>query len=121
MLPLSLPSPAAFAIIHSYIYHHRPEAVLQSLFPVPSQFVQALSGESIRSTLASGSALHHLSSYLCKASSGNLQTLMTHATHVKELWQDMVALGIHDPELWDTVDLAWEVILGALNLAAGSK
>jgi len=30
----------------------------------------------------------------------------------------MVALGLHDPELWDTVDLAWEIVLGALNLAA---
>jgi hypothetical protein len=30
----------------------------------------------------------------------------------------MVALGLCDPELWDTVDLAWEVVLGALNLAA---
>jgi hypothetical protein len=30
----------------------------------------------------------------------------------------MVALGLYDPELWDAVDLAWEVVLGALNLAA---
>jgi hypothetical protein len=30
----------------------------------------------------------------------------------------MVALGLYDSELWDTVDLAWEVVLGALNLAA---
>jgi hypothetical protein len=31
----------------------------------------------------------------------------------------MVALGLHDLELWDTLDLAWEIILGALSLAAG--
>jgi len=43
------------------------------------------------------------------------------AGHVKELWQDMVALGLNDPELWDTLDLAWEIVLGALNLAAAAQ
>lgn len=71
--------------------------------------------------MASGSMLHQLSSYLCSSASTNLGTLTTHAAHVKELWQDMVALGLHDPELWDAVDLAWEVILGALNLAAAQR
>jgi hypothetical protein len=41
--------------------------------------------------------------------------------HVKEVWQDMVALGLYDPQLWDAIDLAWEVILGALNLAAAGN
>ncbi|KAJ6565590.1 hypothetical protein DFH09DRAFT_1473750 [Mycena vulgaris] len=40
--------------------------------------------------------------------------LMGHAGHVKALWQDMVALGVYDPELWDALDLGWE----ALHLAA---
>jgi hypothetical protein len=57
-------------------------------------------------------------SNLCSSAGSSLQILTTHAAHVKELWQDMVALGLYDPELWDTVDLAWEVVLGALNLAA---
>ncbi|KAJ6565582.1 hypothetical protein DFH09DRAFT_1081730 [Mycena vulgaris] len=52
------------------------------------------------------------------SASSNLSTLMGHAGHVKELWQDMVALSVYDPELWDALNLAWEVGLGALNLAA---
>ncbi|KAF7343293.1 Clp1-like protein [Mycena venus] len=44
--------------------------------------------------------------------------LMAHAGHVKELWQDMVALGMYDLALWDALELAWEVVLGAMNLAA---
>ncbi len=51
---------------------------------------------------------------------GGLTALTGHAAHVKELWQDMVALGLHDPELWDTLDLAWEITLGALNIAASN-
>ena len=118
VLPLALPSPAAFQVIHTYLYNHSLGGVLQALFPLPSGFVQSLSYNTVQSTLASGSTLHQLSSYLCSSAGSNLQILTTHAAHVKELWQDMVALGLHDPELWDTVDLAWEVVLGALNLAA---
>ena len=120
VVPISLPSQAAFSILHTYLYTHRLDKVLKGLFPVPSGFLNSLSHETVRSTLASGSALHQLSSFLCSSASCNLQTLMNHAAHVKELWQDMVALGLYSPELWDTIDLAWEVILGALNLAASA-
>ena len=118
VLPLALPSPAAFQLIHTYLYNHSLGGLLQALFPLPSGFVQSLSHNTVQSTLASGSTLHQLSSYLCSSAGSSLQILTTHAAHVKELWQDMVALGLYDPELWDTVDLAWEVVLGALNLAA---
>lgn len=118
VLPLALPSPAAFKILHAYLYNHSLGGVLQALFPLPSAFVQSVSHHTIQSTLTSGTTLHQLSSYLCSSAGSSLQILTTHAAHVKELWQDMVALGLYDPELWDTVDLAWEVVLGALNLAA---
>ncbi|KAG6851850.1 hypothetical protein C0991_005501 [Blastosporella zonata] len=118
VLPLSVPSPAAFSVLHSYMYSHRLENVLKALFPMPSGFLHSLSHEAVQAALASGPTLHQLSSYLCSSVSGNPQALASHAAHVKELWQTMVALGLNDPELWDTVDLAWEVILGAFNLAA---
>ncbi|KAJ7130498.1 hypothetical protein C8R44DRAFT_872291 [Mycena epipterygia] len=54
--------------------------------------------------------------HLHGASVGNLTALMGHADHAKELWQDMVALGLY--YLWDALDLAWEVVVGRLNLAA---
>jgi hypothetical protein len=103
------------------MYTHRLDSVLKSLFPLPSGFLQSVNHATVQSTLSSGPMLHQLSSYLCSSASSNLQTLTTHAAHVKEVWQDMAALGLHDPELWDTIDLAWEIILGALNLAAAGK
>lgn len=118
VLPLSLPSPAAFHILHAFMYDHRLDSVLRALFPLPSGFLQSISHQAVQSTLASGNSLHQLSMYLCSSAASNLHTLTTHAAHVKELWQDMVALGLYDPELWDTIDLAWEITLGALNLAA---
>lgn len=120
VVPLALPSPAAFKVLHGYLYSHSLEAVLKSLFPLPSGFTQGLSHYTVQATLSSGSTLHQLSSYLCSSAGSNLQVLTNHAAHVKELWQDMVVLGLNDPELWDTLDLAWEITLGALNLAASS-
>ncbi|KAJ7471858.1 hypothetical protein FB451DRAFT_1089971 [Mycena latifolia] len=121
VLPLALPSAPAFSILHAFMYTHRLDAVLTALFPIPPRFLQSLTHKTVRAALQSGADLHHLSAHLCAASASNMQVLMTHTAHVKELWQDMVALGIDDAALWDTVELAYEIVLGALSLAAMAK
>jgi len=103
------------------MYHHRLDSVLKALFPLPPNFLQSLSHHTVQATLSSDPTLRQLSAYLCSSANSNLQTLTSHAAHVKELWQDMAALGLYDPELWDTIDLAWEIVLGALNLAAAGN
>ncbi|KAJ6565616.1 hypothetical protein DFH09DRAFT_1314907 [Mycena vulgaris] len=85
--------------------------------PSPPPSSQELTNATLLTTLASLPALHALASHLCASSCSNLSALVGHAGHVKELWQDTVALGVYDAELWDALDLAWEVVLGALNLA----
>ncbi|KAK6977074.1 hypothetical protein R3P38DRAFT_3126514 [Favolaschia claudopus] len=129
ILPLILPSPQAFTLLHQFIYTHRIDTLLASLLPLPSPFLDSLTSSSVSggpsahqiltATLATPSVLHTLSAHLASASAGSLTTLMSHAAHVKELWQDMVALGVYDVVLWDALDLAWEVVLGGMNLAAG--
>ncbi|KAJ7131721.1 hypothetical protein C8R43DRAFT_657986 [Mycena crocata] len=121
VLPLTLPSAPAFSILHTFMYSHRLDGVLTALFPIPPQFLRALTHKTVRAALQSGADLHHLSAHLCAASTSNVQVLMTHTAHVKELWQDMVALGVDDTALWDTVELAYEIVLGALNLAVMAK
>ncbi|KAF7300193.1 Clampless protein 1 [Mycena kentingensis (nom. inval.)] len=136
VLPLVLPSPPAFAILHTWLYTNRLDTVLSTLFPhggVPAPFIERLASTYahasspsspsqalvlLSSTFENRSALHALATNLCSTSAGSLSALMMHAGHVKELWQDMVALGICDPGLWAAVDLAWEVVLAAMNLAA---
>ncbi|KAJ7711519.1 hypothetical protein B0H16DRAFT_1679053 [Mycena metata] len=123
ILPLSLPSPQAYSILHGFMYTHRLDAALGALLPFPPAFLETLapspsSNAHLAAALASGSTRHQLGAHLCAASSGNLTTLMTHAAYVRELWQDMVALELYDPTLWDALDLAWEVVLGAMSLAA---
>ena len=69
ILPLALPSPAAFKVLHGYLYNHSLEGVLKSLFPLPAAFLQGLSHHTVQTTLASSSSLHQLSSYLCSSAS----------------------------------------------------
>jgi hypothetical protein len=107
------------------MYTHRLDAALATLLPMPQAFLESLShggrGHTPASVLSRAldtpEVRHTLASHLCAAAGGNLSALMSHAGHVKELWQDMVALGMYDASLWDALDLAWEVVLGALNLA----
>ncbi|KAJ7151312.1 hypothetical protein C8R43DRAFT_1190717 [Mycena crocata] len=131
--PLALPSPQAFSILHAFMYTHRLDAALSALLPLPASFIESLAASYSSSASARGAPTpvalvhaalsepqtrHALSAHLCASAAGNMSALMAHAGHVKELWQDMVALGLYDSELWDTLDLAWEVVLGGLNLAA---
>ncbi|KAJ7639724.1 clp1-like protein [Mycena polygramma] len=128
VLPLALPSPQAFAILHAYMYTHRLDAALASLLPFPPAFLESLSGRGrgehppaavVSAALGTPAVRHTLAAHLYSAAGGgNIGALMAHAAHVKELWQDMVALGMYDAPLWDALDLAWEVVLGAMNLAA---
>jgi hypothetical protein len=129
VIQLSVPSPSAFPTIQNYLYAHDSSALLMSLvggpLAVPPSFLALISpssqhspGQTVRSTLASGQKLHQLSAHLC-AAAGGLQSLMARATTVVGVWRTVVALGIADPEMWDVLDLSWEVLLGAMNLAAG--
>ncbi|KAL0575311.1 hypothetical protein V5O48_006662 [Marasmius crinis-equi] len=121
VIPFSLPSPVAFTVLTTFMYQHRLDKVLKALFPMPSGFLSNLRHRDVQEILHSVSTIHELSAYLCEHDQYSLQRLTAHAMHVRDVWQDMVALGIHDSGLWDTIDLAWEVVLGALNLAAASR
>jgi hypothetical protein len=118
ILTLSIPSPGAFSLIHSYLYTRSLEDLLSCLIPLPSSFVRNITAEAIQHTMTSRSKLHKLSMYLCSSSAETSQSIMSHASHVKELWQDCAALGVQSAELWECIDLAWEVVLGALNITS---
>lgn len=123
ILPLSVPSPAAFPTLHQFLYTHSSASFLAALLPgLPSAFLATVSPDVIRSTLASGPKLHQLSSAVVGSIRGQrTQVLMGAAQHINCVWRNAVALGVHDTEMWDALDLAWEIVLGSLNLAAGAR
>ncbi|KAG2356332.1 hypothetical protein BDR07DRAFT_1423553 [Suillus spraguei] len=114
VLPLTIPAPAAFTPLHTFLYTHSAP----NSSPLSFQPSRALS--SLRGTLASGPALHTLSAHLVSSAPG-MGALTNVAQNIAAVWRNAVALGIHDPELWNCLDLAWEVILGAMNIGAGAR
>ncbi|KAJ7611278.1 hypothetical protein FB45DRAFT_941457 [Roridomyces roridus] len=122
VLSFSLPSLQAFTILREYMYTHRLDSALAALLPLPPAFLQTLGpsglSDAIAAALSSRNAMHALAAHLAASSGSSVSALLAHAAHVKELWHDMVALGLYDDELWDALDLAWAVVLGAFNLVA---
>jgi hypothetical protein len=122
ILPLTIPAPAAFRPLHTFLYNHSAPQLLSTLLrAVPGSFLATLtSPQALRGTLSSGPALHTLSAHLMSSAPG-MSALTDVAQNIAAVWRNAVALGVHDPELWDCLDLAWEVVLGAMNLGAGAR
>lgn len=128
VLPIAVPAPTAFAPLHAFLYDHSVPTLLSALLhALPEPFLASLASgpldmhQKLRGALASGQTLHQLSAHLlAKLPGRDLNALTAVAKHVAAVWRNAVALGVHDPELWDCLDLAWEVILGAMNLGAGA-
>jgi len=43
-----------------------------------------------------------------------LHALLARAMTINGLWRNVCALGIFDAQLWEILDLVWEVVIGAL-------
>ncbi|RDX42882.1 hypothetical protein K466DRAFT_584107 [Polyporus arcularius HHB13444] len=129
IVPLTVPSPETYALLHAYLHTMRPDTLLASLLPSLAQSFPQLS-----SAGSSGgpNKLHYVGQFssehlmrLAHALAGAafqrggaqnaLSGLMSHVKVINGLWQNVCALGVFDAELWGVMDLAWEVVLMAMN------
>jgi hypothetical protein len=114
VVPLSLPSAETFSLLHTYLYTHATPQLLSALLGLqlpPS----ALAGPS--DARRGGSQLvGQLAHGLVGAAAGDLARLMSIAKRINGVWKNACALGVYDLELWDGLDLAWDAVLGAMNL-----
>lgn len=53
------------------------------------------------------------------ASTFTLQTLAKYAINLHGLWQNVCALGIFDDDLWEAIDVMWQILLTSLAVATG--
>ncbi|KAJ7289132.1 hypothetical protein C8J57DRAFT_1012005, partial [Mycena rebaudengoi] len=111
---LSLPSAQAFPALHAFMYTHRLDSVLQFLLPLPRTFLATCSHLTVLATLRSSASCHQLAVHVWAAAG---KSLKDRVSCIIDLWKDMVVLQLRDPELWDTLDLVWEVVLLALDLS----
>ncbi|KAJ7173132.1 hypothetical protein C8R43DRAFT_874259 [Mycena crocata] len=106
--PLCLPSPATYPFLSTFIYTKRADHLLKSLLPCPPP--PTLDDDrTLISTFAGRLAGTYTS-----------QALLLHVNNVHGLWQNACVLGVFVDELWDTIELAWEVLLTAMAISAGT-
>ncbi|KAJ7172108.1 hypothetical protein C8R46DRAFT_1258044 [Mycena filopes] len=112
--PIALPSVPALLTLRTYMYNHRVDVLLSALFPLlPAPLTDA----EVRSALASDRTKLRLATHLVCADPRPAQ-ILGYAVRVQEVWRTVCCLGMYRAELWDALDLAWELVIIALNLAA---
>ncbi|KAF9463255.1 hypothetical protein BDZ94DRAFT_1164331 [Collybia nuda] len=105
--PICLPSPQTYPQLSSFLYTKRTDALLASMMPcLPPQ------------SLANQSEIITFATRL--AGTYTIHALLQHAMTVHGLWGNVCALGIFDDALWDTIDLAWQVLLTAIAIGTGN-
>lgn len=105
VIPLCLHNQATFPILMHYLYTKRRDCLLASLLPMPPHDVSQSLDQLSRSMAATFPA----------------PTLLSHARKVHDLWCNIMALGVFDERLWRAIEMAWEVILGALATNTGAR
>jgi len=114
--PLCLPSPHTYPQLSCFLYTKRADILLQSLMPClpPASLAQRQEKE----TSPQSSQLVEFAAKL--AGTYTTQALLQHTMTVHGLWQNVCALGIFDDGLWETVDLAWQILLTAIAIGTGN-
>ncbi|KAJ7507075.1 hypothetical protein B0H11DRAFT_1970133 [Mycena galericulata] len=111
LCPVILPSVNAFLVLRDFMYTHRVDALLDALFPTPLRLTHG----AVRAALGSDEDRLRLATHLVCAQPG-IRDLLGYAARVRELWHTVCWLGMDHAGLWDTINLAWELAIVALNL-----
>jgi hypothetical protein len=117
--PLCLPSPQTYPRLSSFLYTKHTDALLQSLMPCQPPTTLAQWQEQEQGISSQSSQLIEFSAKL--AGTYTTQALLQHTMTVHGLWQNVCALGIFDDSLWETIDLAWQILLTAIAIGTGNS
>ncbi|KAG5651053.1 hypothetical protein H0H81_010049 [Sphagnurus paluster] len=111
--PLCLPSPATYPHLSAFLYTQSPELLLASVMPTPPPTAHLPSHHQQHCEDGRAQYVRSL------AQTYTPQRLLQHALVLHGVWRNGCALGVVLPALWDTVELAWGVLLDAIALGAG--
>ncbi|EIN14697.1 hypothetical protein PUNSTDRAFT_58362 [Punctularia strigosozonata HHB-11173 SS5] len=112
--PMAVPAAEAFPTLHRYLYTKSVPQLLTALTNL--QITSSVLNAGTSSRQVPGSTRAQLSHALAQSAGYDAQRLMNLAQRVNGFWRNACALGVFDTEMWDAMDLAWDVILGALNI-----
>jgi hypothetical protein len=104
VVPLALPDPSTFQLLHYYIYTKNLNALIASLIPLQPAIIRQ--------------GLPTISATLARTFTPT--ALAATAGRIHGVWANACSLGVWEEEMWDAIDLCWEAVMGALkNVAVG--
>lgn len=112
VVPLCLPCPELFPLISTYLYTKDAFYLFASLLPAGPSTPPSLLCLDVDLD-SDSSEIREYCGMLRAMYSPN--ALFTRAMIVNGLWRNVSTLGIFDDQLWDVMDMAWELLLGALG------
>lgn len=128
IVPMSIPSPEAFAPLSTFLYTGRADQLLSSLLPCAPDRPLTPSSDS-QDTVEDAEAEmeaeedvqsrreEDIAAYAAKISrSVSSPRLLQSALLINGVWRNCCALGVHDSRLWATMDAAWAVVVSAMAL-----
>lgn len=115
VVPVSVPSADTFGALHAYLYTRGASALVGQLLHLALPPNALCAGPS-DARKGAGALAGQLAHALVQATGGDLARMMAAAKRVNGCWKNACALGVYDLELWDAIDLAWDAVLGAMNL-----
>ncbi|GJJ14741.1 hypothetical protein Clacol_009008 [Clathrus columnatus] len=100
VVSLSIPSPSMFQPILNYLYMRQNDVILDVLLPIEDNEVDPFIEMSKK-----------------QAEQFSVKELLINARKIWGLWANASALGIFDDHLFTTMEIAWEICIGALNIS----
>jgi hypothetical protein len=113
VVPVSIPSPQTFPQLSAYLYTHSTNDLMAYLLPPCPQGLLPPNVDDTDPITLQQHARRMAETY-------TVQALLAQAMTINGFWRNVCALGVFDLGLWDTMDVAWEVILNALAISTGN-
>ncbi|KDQ51685.1 hypothetical protein JAAARDRAFT_139870 [Jaapia argillacea MUCL 33604] len=122
VVPMTVPSASTFPILHNYLYTKRLDTLLNSMVQLPPSFIPSGSSSSSSGlSHISPDAIKRASHHLASSSMYSAEPLMRYVGIVNSMWKNVCALGVFERDLWQAMDIAWEIVLGAVAIVESRK
>ncbi|KAJ7151325.1 hypothetical protein C8R43DRAFT_886804, partial [Mycena crocata] len=118
LCPVVRPSVQAAFLLRAYIYTHRAETLLNEILALPAPLTEAAVDAALGNRPRPWFNPHPTRFPQLACARPTPGKILSYAARVRELWQTVCWLGMHDGRLWSVLDLAWELALRALKFVA---
>ena len=125
VVSMGIPSPDTFVALSAYLYTGRTDQLFKHFMPCTMQDLASVLSQPSSSpsptspSTTSTSTPPTVNSLLAARLAATLEPhqLLAYAVRINGLWRNVCSLGVFDETLWRTMDLMWEVIVGAMEKA----